>query len=96
MMNTANEVPSVKEPGRVSILDMLCGITLMGICMDNFQEMYVHANLSQEMNQGIRTTIQDAITQWMLSIFIEGKFYTLFSLLFGIGFSRLIRNMEQR
>ena len=94
-MNTANEVPSVKEPGRVSILDILCGITLMGICMDNFQEMYVHANISQEMNQGIRTTIQDAVTQWMLSIFIEGKFYTLFSLLFGIGFCRLIRNMEQ-
>ena len=62
-MNTANEVPSVKEPERISILDILCDITFMGICMDNFQEMYVHANLSQEMNQGIRTTIQDAVTQ---------------------------------
>lgn len=42
------------------------------------------------------TAVQDNITRWMLLVFVDGKFYTLFSLLFGIGFSIIIRHAEQR
>ena len=42
------------------------------------------------------TAVQDNITRWLLYIFVDGKFYTLFSLLFGIGFSIIIRNAERK
>ena len=42
------------------------------------------------------TAVQDKITRYLLYIFVDGKFYTLFSLLFGIGFSIIIRNAERK
>ena len=42
------------------------------------------------------TAAADNITRWLLYIFVDGKFYTLFSLLFGIGFSIIIRNAERK
>lgn len=42
------------------------------------------------------TVVPDHITRWLLYVFVDGKFYTLFSLLFGIGFSIIIRNAERK
>ena len=79
-----------------SLLEVLRGFALLGICMANFPEFSLYNFLPQDARLSMGTAVQDNITRWMLLVFVDGKFYTLFSLLFGIGFSIIIRHAEQR
>ena len=38
----------------------------------------------------------DRWSRYLLYLFIDGKFYTIFSLLFGIGFSIILENVTKR
>lgn len=78
------------------ILDALRGFALLGICMANFPEFSLYSFLSQESRSGMLTSGWDYWTQWFLTLFIDGKFYTIFSLLFGVGFSIIISNVAKR
>ena len=78
------------------ILDALRGFALLGICMANFPEFSLYSFLPTEASSMMPTSGWDLITKYFLSIFIDGKFYTIFSLLFGIGFSIIISNVSKR
>lgn len=95
MVNT-NDISPVKTSERFIILDALRGFALLGICMANFPEFSLYTFLSPEAAASMPTAVQDKITRYLLYIFVDGKFYTLFSLLFGIGFSIIIRNAERK
>ncbi len=92
-MNTAQPVEASK---RYVILDALRGFALLGICMANFPEFSLFSFLSDEQTGKLPHPELDSLTRWFLSIFIDGKFYTIFSLLFGIGFSIIINNVATR
>ena len=96
MMNTVKDISPIKASERFAILDVLRGFALLGICMANFPEFSLYNFLPQEVRLSMGTVIQDNITRWLLYVFVDGKFYTLFSLLFGIGFSIIIRHAGQR
>ena len=91
-----NDIAPVKASGRFVILDALRGFALLGICMANFPEFSLYTFLSPEATASMPAAMQDRITRFLLYFFVDGKFYTLFSLLFGIGFSIIIRNAEQK
>ena len=91
-----NDLSPVKTSKRYVILDALRGFALLGICMANFPEFSLYTFLSSEAAASMPTAIADKITRYLLYIFVDGKFYTLFSLLFGIGFSIIIRNAERK
>ena len=95
MVNT-NDISPVKTSERFIILDALRGFALLGICMANFPEFSLYTFLSPEAAASMSTAVQDKITRYLLYIFVDGKFYTLFSLLFGLGFSIIIRNAERK
>ena len=95
MVNT-NDISPVKTSERFIILDALRGFALLGICLANFPEFSLYTFLSPEAAASMFTAVQDKITRYLLYIFVDGKFYTLFSLLFGIGFSIIIRNAERK
>ena len=95
MVNT-NDISPVKTSERFIILDALRGFALLGICMANFPEFSLYTFLSPEAAASMSTAVQDKITRHLLYIFVDGKFYTLFSLLFGLGFSIIIRNAERK
>ena len=95
-MNRAKNMSPVKVSERFAILDVLRGFALLGICMANFPEFSLYNFLPPEVKSSMSTAVQDNITRWLLYIFVDGKFYTLFSLLFGIGFSIIIRNAERK
>lgn len=78
------------------ILDALRGIALLGICMANFPEFSLYSFLSDEARMSFASFGFDTVVNWLLYIFIDGKFYTIFSLLFGIGFSIILQNQAQR
>ena len=96
MMHTTKDISPVRASERFAILDVLRGFALLGICMANFPEFSLYNFLPQEVASSMPTAPQDHITRWLLYVFVDGKFYTLFSLLFGIGFSIIIRNAERR
>ncbi len=86
----------VEASKRHIILDALRGFALLGICMANFPEFSLYSFLPVEASSMMPTSGWDLVTKYFLSIFIDGKFYTIFSLLFGIGFSIIISNVSER
>ena len=78
----------IKE--RYIILDFLRGVALLGICLANFPELALYTFQSQEVAATMPTAEIDTVVKYIQYIFIDGKFYTIFSLLFGIGFSIIL------
>ena len=95
-MLSTNDISPVKTSERYVILDALRGFALLGICMANFPEFSLYTFLSPEAAAAMPTALADRITRYLLYVLVDGKFYTLFSLLFGIGFSIIIRNAERK
>lgn len=91
IMNSENMIP-IQPKERYIILDVLRGIALFGICLANFPEFSLYTFLKSEVIAGMPTAGIDRIIRYLQYVFIDGKFYTLFSLLFGIGFSIIISN----
>lgn len=90
-----NAMP-VRQSERFAILDILRGFALLGIAVANFSEFSLYSFLSDNTRAAMPTAGVDWLVYYLEYIFINGKFYTLFSLLFGIGFSIILRNVERR
>lgn len=86
----------VEVKRRHVILDALRGFALLGICLANYPEFSLYSFLEEAPKASFPTAGLDTIAQWFLYIFIDGKFYTIFSLLFGIGFSIILENNKKR
>ncbi|MCD8042127.1 MAG: DUF418 domain-containing protein [Tannerellaceae bacterium] len=80
---------------RYVILDALRGIALLGICLANFPEFSLYTFLGSDVTGSMPTAGIDTVVKYFQYIVIDGKFYTLFSLLFGIGFSIILSKGEQ-
>ena len=78
------------------ILDALRGLALFGICLANFPEFSLYTFQSNSVTDAMPTAGIDMIVKYLQYIFIDGKFYTLFSLLFGIGFSIILNNAAEK
>ena len=91
-----NTFAPVKSSERYIILDALRGFALLGICMANFPEFSLFTFLKPEAASELPTAGIDRILRFLLYVFVDGKFYTLFSLLFGIGFSIIITNAAKK
>lgn len=97
-MNT----PVAPRPGPVApherfpVLDVLRGLALFGICLANFPEFSLYSFLPPAAAAALPTADADKVVRLLLSVFVDGKFYTLFSLLFGIGFSIILDHVGQR
>lgn len=94
-MNMTNASP-VDPRKRIVILDALRGFALLGIVCANFPEFSLWSFMSGETREAIPYSAFDKIVNWLLYIFIDGKFYTIFSILFGIGFSIIIERARSR
>ncbi len=71
---------------RHSLLDALRGFALLGIL---FANMPIHSGyflLSEQGHHALGTFPEDSVVEWIEHFLIDGKFYSLFSMLFGIGF----------
>ena len=81
---------------RADILDVLRGFALLGVLLDNLFGFTGWGFLSQEMREALPTWSADGPLALLERTFIHGKFYSLFSLLFGIGFSIILIRNEQK
>ncbi|MBQ7181494.1 MAG: DUF418 domain-containing protein [Bacteroidaceae bacterium] len=86
MTKSDNTGPTgVKE--RFVFLDALRGFALLGIALANFPEFGLWTFLSADSQDAIPTADADRLVRFLQYTFVDGKFYTIFSLLFGVGFS---------
>ena len=78
------------ERQRHVILDALRGLALMGIALANFPEFALWTFLSSEQQAAMPTAYIDEIVRFLKYLVVDGKFYSIFSILFGIGFSLIM------
>lgn len=81
----------VTEKQRYLILDALRGFALMGIALANFPEFALWTFLSPEDQAAMGTGGIDQVVRFFQYMLIDGKFYTIFSLLLGVGFSLFLQ-----
>lgn len=93
---TENGGAPVEAKKRHIILDALRGFALVGICLANYPEFSLYSFLDSGATSMMSTAAIDKVAKWCLYIFVDGKFYTIFSLLFGIGFSIILENNRKR
>ncbi|WP_332732629.1 DUF418 domain-containing protein [Flavihumibacter sp.] len=72
---------------RIEILDVLRGFALFGVLLANMSTHSGYFFLSESQQDAFSTAPTDHIIMWILHFLVDGKFYSLFSLLFGIGFA---------
>lgn len=93
MSLSATPVPS---KDRAVVLDVLRGFALLGIFFNNIYGFSGYGFLSDEQARLFSTYQSDQILNFVQIALVEGKFYSLFSLLFGIGFSVLLLNGQSK
>ena len=94
-MNKHNLSP-VRPSERYVILDALRGFALIGIILANYPEFSLYTFQPPEVAASMPTADADRVVRFLQYVFVDGKFYTLFSLLFGMGFSIIISHAAER
>lgn len=83
-MNQVAEKLSPQPQRRIEIVDALRGFALFGILFINITAFYAPGGPPGFAMSG---DLFDRIVVYSLIVLVESKFFTLFSFLFGIGFS---------
>lgn len=83
-----------RQQERVQVLDVLRGFALAGILVIN--AMSIMAVKGSTPAFTVKIPVLDRILQDLILFFVESKFFTLFSLLFGIGFAIQIQSAEKQ
>ena len=97
-MNTNLTEPTTLSPvspaERIQSLDVIRGFALFGIFLMNV-EFFNRA--TNEIGQGMQLGLTgvDWFASWFVNYFVLGKFWTIFSLLFGMGFAIMLSRAEQ-
>jgi uncharacterized protein len=81
---------------RHEILDVLRGFALYGVLLANLVWLTTDVVLTDARLQQLPTAALDPIARALVAFFIDGKFYTLFAFLFGLGFSLQMHRAEAR
>ncbi len=79
------KIAPVSADKRLATLDILRGFALFGILMVNMI-WYSNPIASLISDNSLWTDTQSVVTRFMIGFLFEGKFYVLFSMLFGYGF----------
>ena len=79
---------------RIEALDVVRGFALLGILLMNIE--FFNRTYSS-FNEGMPRDITGLnwLTSWFITYFVQGKFWTIFSLLFGMGFAVMMVRAER-
>lgn len=91
-----NNISPVIQQERANILDVLRGIALLGICLANYSVLSLYIYQPPPVQEVMSTASIDTAWKYFHFAFIDGKFYSLFSLLFGIGFSIILNKQLEK
>ncbi|HEV8282809.1 MAG TPA: DUF418 domain-containing protein [Chitinophagaceae bacterium] len=88
-----NQLP-IQQQDRTIIVDVLRGFALFGVLLGNFSGMLTN-NVPEPVIDA-QATAFDWLLDELHNIFIENKFMTLFSILFGYGFGVIMERLEKK
>lgn len=91
---TSPAVPVVRD--RVDVLDAVRGAAVLGILFVNIESLSGYTFVPAAERTSLPLGEWNAATEWLVAILVEGKFYALFSLLFGIGFAVFVQRAQAR
>ena len=71
---------------RIEIIDALRGFSLAGIVIVHFVENFIGSAVPQNVLEGLHVGPMDYVVDVFIALFLRGKFFALFSFLFGLSF----------
>src|SRR5215211_3903587 len=89
-----SQITPISLTERIEILDVLRGLAIGGILIGNMQWFSGYGMMPQSLAR--QTPFADQFTHFLVHFFVEGKFYSIFSFLFGFGFALQIVRAEER
>ena len=81
---------------RVEIIDAVRGFALFGVLLANLVWLSQEVVMTPERLAALPTASADRIAKQLVVFFIDWKFITLFSFLFGLGFAVQLMRAEER
>ncbi|MEW6990530.1 DUF418 domain-containing protein [Colwelliaceae bacterium 6441] len=90
---TLDQLSPVNNSQRIQVLDLLRGFALIGIIFMNIE--WFNRPINDLLSFDYQQTGLDWAASWLVKVFIEGKFYKLFSLLFGMGFAVMLLRAQE-
>ncbi|QHT66045.1 DUF418 domain-containing protein [Rhodocytophaga rosea] len=89
---SASPVRTVKE--RIQVLDVLRGFALFGILLAHLSNEFAAGPLPNEVYQS--GSVIDNIANAISGILVQGKFYAIFSFLFGLSFALQLEQAKSK
>ena len=89
-----SQISPISSQERIEILDVLRGLAIGGILIGNMQWFSGYGFMPPAL--AAQSPVIDQVTHFLVHFFIEGKFYSIFSFLFGFGFALQISRAEER
>jgi uncharacterized protein len=85
-----------KKTGRIEVIDVLRGFALIGIALVHFTEQYYAGQPPESHLNFTSHNLADQILSGVVGVFITGKFYMIFSFLFGMSFFIQLNKSDQQ
>src|SRR5262245_44946216 len=81
---------------RIDLIDVVRGFALFGVLLANLVWITTDVVLTDARIAQLPTAPLDWIVEPLVEFFVDHKFYTLFSFLFGLGFAIQLSRAEQQ
>jgi len=100
-MQDSLQIVSEKQPipitqaERLQVIDVIRGIAILGILLINITSFSSPENITY-FEDSLYPDLMNQIVIWFMNIFIEGKFYSIFSFLFGLGMAAQYERLKAR
>lgn len=99
-MTIASSSPTLSTPvspsERFEILDVLRGLAILGILLLNISAFSGVEFMSPAQKAGVWGAEYERSARVLVNWFVHGKFYSLFSFLFGVGFAVFLQRTASR
>lgn len=93
-MMSKSQLSPIALTERIELLDVLRGLAVCGILIGNMQWFSGYGMMPPSL--AAQSPLTDRVTHFLVHFFVEGKFYSIFSFLFGFGFALQIARAEER
>jgi uncharacterized protein len=81
---------------RIEMIDALRGFALTGVCLGNLALFSFYFCMSDEQKADLPFPVINSIISYIIYFFVDWKFWTLFSIMFGFGASIFISRANER
>jgi uncharacterized protein len=96
MLTTSQPSAPIGTAERMTVLDAVRGVAVLGILVINIDAISGYAFTPASAHIGLPLARWDEAVWFLLAFLVEAKFYSLFSFLFGVGFAVFVRRASAR